>query len=835
MDTKEIELRNESERLNQLQISDCRQKKPYVFISYKSDDWRVALEDIAFTMQKRFGLRVYYDRAFESNNDIWVKSMKANMESIYCKAVIAVYSEKYVNSYATLLEILTSQKEGDVDPKEVIPVFLPVKIKGKEQEVRGLKDYVKIAAQEGSNPTGIKKTEWDALMECVNNFNFKSNRRTDDHIKEACEQFKQKRNCEDLTTQDVRTCFRNMEEQIAGNQNHLGNTFYDNLYLTIRDVEERMDSGILENESVFDELLKNEADFSIPMTPALDSINFSRPKSEPTVDSPSPEKRFISQPESTTTFGTASDSDMPMSADTPKPSKPQPTPVVGEQLHGSYSLYDLTTLKEYKGFTAKWFNMVGMRVTNHPQFNITPCKTVSVLTQQFVNLCIREQGEAYIHRVNKKNQGSKNPVFVKTDMTQNYKVIYSKIDVLPEWSMNINFSPYNFLKELRSRVEELNINPQDVELIFVDSGNSVSDSIAISTETKSVSSTGSASNVYRDAAYAFMDQNADYQGTSVGSKSQPIPKAGEQLHGSYSLYDLTTLKEYKGFTAKWFSMVGMRVAHHPQYTITPCKTVSVLTQQFVNLCIMEQGEAYIHRVNKKNQGSKNPVFVKTNMAQNYKVMYSKIDVLPEWSMNINFSPYNFLKELRSRVEDLAINPKDVELVFDELGSFTSEPASAGTEPDSDKTLSTAGELHGSYSLYDLTTLREYKEFTAKWFSMVGMRVVNHPQYTITPCKTVSVLTQQFVNICIMEQGEVYIHMVNQKNQGSKNPVFVKTNMAQKYKVMYSKIDVLPEWSMNINFSPYNFLKVLRSRVEELNINSKDVELIFDDPGSFTSE
>lgn len=193
------------------------------------------------------------------------------------------------------------------------------------------------------------------------------------------------------------------------------------------------------------------------------------------------------------------------------------------QLHGAYSLYDLTTLKEYKGFTAKWFNNVGMRVINHPQFTINPCKNVSVLTKQFVSLCIKEQGEAYIRMVNKINQGTKNPVFVKTDTTQNYKVMYSKIDILPAWSMNINFSPYNFLKELRARLEELNIKPQDVELIFDSPDSFTSDPIITSTKNEPIVSTGSIDifdskdNAYRDALYSFMDQYANHQGALNGT------------------------------------------------------------------------------------------------------------------------------------------------------------------------------------------------------------------------------------------------------------------------------------------------------------------------------
>lgn len=280
MDENENKLRSESKRLNQLKITDCSQKKPYVFISYKSDDWRIALEDIAFHMQKKYGLRIYYDRAFESNNDSWIKSMKENMESSKCIAVIAVYSEKYINSYATLLEILTSQKKIRDRTKDIIPVFIKGKLHEKEIEIGSLRDYSEIMEDEEDSPkrTNIKKTEWDALMECIDNFNLPSNNRTDQLVKKACEQIRHVGNCEDLTTRVVRECFCDMEEKIASNQNKswLGDNFYVNLYKTISTVENEVhNSSILRTQtlnSVFDETLKNEDDLSIPKTPGKGTI-----------------------------------------------------------------------------------------------------------------------------------------------------------------------------------------------------------------------------------------------------------------------------------------------------------------------------------------------------------------------------------------------------------------------------------------------------------------------------------------------------------------------------------------------------------------------------------
>lgn len=85
-------------------------KKPFVFISYKSDDWEIVLTDIVYRLVSRYGLNVYYDGDFDDHADNWINQFPANMESEYCKGVIAFVDNKYATSYATLIELMNSQK-----------------------------------------------------------------------------------------------------------------------------------------------------------------------------------------------------------------------------------------------------------------------------------------------------------------------------------------------------------------------------------------------------------------------------------------------------------------------------------------------------------------------------------------------------------------------------------------------------------------------------------------------------------------------------------------------------------------------------------------------------
>ena len=205
--------RQASRRLNNLKITTVEDRKPYLFISYKSDDWELAIEEIAYTMQKLYGLSIYYDRNFEDVNESWVKAMQNHLLSPQCVGVLAFLSRNYVRSYATMLEILTSQQDKCArggHPMPIISVFL--------EEAGDLSIYCDQAkdAYFAAN-TGIKKTEWDALEGCIRNFNLKKNQITPQDVQDACEEIASIEKGSHLGVMSVIDCFEGMEELVAGN------------------------------------------------------------------------------------------------------------------------------------------------------------------------------------------------------------------------------------------------------------------------------------------------------------------------------------------------------------------------------------------------------------------------------------------------------------------------------------------------------------------------------------------------------------------------------------------------------------------------------------------
>ncbi len=259
--TKE-DLRDDSKRLDKLEIIKD-DKQPYIFISYKSDDWEIALEEIAFTLQKRHGVRIYYDRAFEYNNSGWTENMKKYIESPMCVAVLCFISPNYVSSYATLLEILTSQtkKVKRRDSRDKVKEIVPIMIEG-----FGYDECIKRAARKyGNEKTNISKIEWDAYQGCIKNI-------LSDNVREACKNIEEKKNGEDLEKDDVIEAFEDLKDVIAKNEAKATLIhFDDSLKKRLESINEEFvkkekEMNGYNGNGIFDETLIDEKAFDIPKT-----------------------------------------------------------------------------------------------------------------------------------------------------------------------------------------------------------------------------------------------------------------------------------------------------------------------------------------------------------------------------------------------------------------------------------------------------------------------------------------------------------------------------------------------------------------------------------------
>lgn len=127
MTEQEYDKRMTNSKYKEIPVTAGADKKPYVFISYKSDSWELVLTEIVYKLVKEYGLRVYFDKSFNDNNNVWTSQFMENMRSPYCKAVVAFVDNQYYLSYATLLELMYSRTVKATEGKrkfDVIPVNL---------------------------------------------------------------------------------------------------------------------------------------------------------------------------------------------------------------------------------------------------------------------------------------------------------------------------------------------------------------------------------------------------------------------------------------------------------------------------------------------------------------------------------------------------------------------------------------------------------------------------------------------------------------------------------------------------------------------------------------
>ena len=282
MNQREDQLRNQSRRLNEITPTKHGERKPYIFISYKSDDWRDALEDIAYTLHRKYGIRVYYDKSFESSNQNWTEIMKKNIESDMCVAVIVCLTSKYLASYATLLEVLTSQTKeaSELDYRSMVKPIVPIVFDDTrfKMHIKKLKINESNKIKENDKLTGIKKIEWDAFQNVMKDITNEKNKVSPIHAKDACEILNSIKDNEDLKIVDVISAFNELEESITGNVNKRQlSTFFTTLYETLCELND----AFMENQKAYMEnvigiidksLIKEDFD-NVPMTPREDNIS----------------------------------------------------------------------------------------------------------------------------------------------------------------------------------------------------------------------------------------------------------------------------------------------------------------------------------------------------------------------------------------------------------------------------------------------------------------------------------------------------------------------------------------------------------------------------------
>lgn len=117
----------------------CRweKDKPYVFVSYSSDDWET-VKKIMETVNKALDLNVWMDERLFAGID-WDDTVKNVIESDYCRAVLFFGSSNSLMSNAVEKELDMAEKSG----KRILPINLENKsfVEIYKQEIEPQKDH----------------------------------------------------------------------------------------------------------------------------------------------------------------------------------------------------------------------------------------------------------------------------------------------------------------------------------------------------------------------------------------------------------------------------------------------------------------------------------------------------------------------------------------------------------------------------------------------------------------------------------------------------------------------------------------------------------------------
>jgi hypothetical protein len=159
-------LSNEEKKNRDIAIAGIKTFKPednkeYVFISYKSDDWKIVLDKLVRNLVNKYGLRVYFDKNFEDDNSSWVENMKGAIASPRCKAVLACVSREYMASYACAMELMRALSASTklVHSNKFLPIVpIVVDDSGSIEE-----------AQEKAPVKPLNMKEWDAYKNLLQN------------------------------------------------------------------------------------------------------------------------------------------------------------------------------------------------------------------------------------------------------------------------------------------------------------------------------------------------------------------------------------------------------------------------------------------------------------------------------------------------------------------------------------------------------------------------------------------------------------------------------------------------------------------------------------------
>lgn len=144
-----------------IQITTQDDMQDFLFVSYKSQN-RAQVEEIISRLQKDYGLRVYYDKKFETENSSWLKLMPEQLQSRYCKGMLVFGSPQYICSYACLYELIYFRTFETADIHERVKPIIPISLDTAHTPIQKMLEDPNLL-----DPVSMLASEADALRKAI--------------------------------------------------------------------------------------------------------------------------------------------------------------------------------------------------------------------------------------------------------------------------------------------------------------------------------------------------------------------------------------------------------------------------------------------------------------------------------------------------------------------------------------------------------------------------------------------------------------------------------------------------------------------------------------------
>lgn len=640
-------------------LFDSEREKPFVFISYKSDDWETVLHDIVYRLVKDYGLRVYFDGSFDVHNDLWITQFPENMESYLCRGVLAFVDNKYVTSYATVLELMYSQTAAA--EKKVVQVNLG-KLTSFDNAEGALNTGLGVETYEDNTKNVYAGGERDLFFETYTEL------KDGEPIKLKKTRFLYKKG-QKLTKKKCSQIAVDLLGYLKINENpyHGPNGSLEGIVGSIRDAFGDDVFGPVTSEDLFvtvrfqnegehhDIKVKKGHKVEEPAALSKDGYDF---KGWYRVV-PDAEIRWDFQADK-------ADTDIELYARWEKHEPPQSGRI---SLNEFFKIYNVSNFKKD---TYSMFRLTG--TDGCEKYGTEYAQSAFDLAWEFVMKLLAERGMSYIQEVTEKHPNLKNPVFINRDdydKRGDDKKKYRQISVsgLEQYYMYRHYSQYNWLDSvLKPRLIEFGLPIDKFYFEFVSEDDI--DIILPVPQPDKVGNGGTA------------DKKDDH--IEPGEITGPVPVVGEKqksvetVTGSYALEDFLanfSNRTFQSKSCKSIKLVGVNGCEG--YTADknakgePFESARQMVFHFAMARIDETGTKYIETVNNAYPNTKNPIFITQEEHQRRKERKESVTYTAAtskagkgYSMCTHYSEYDWINNsLVKQLRALGLDLKDFRLEF----------------------------------------------------------------------------------------------------------------------------------------------------------------------------